>query len=319
MNGPVYRSSLAREMADFVAWQRTQGFAYASGADCLRYFDTFLCNQGYSETQLDRRIVDAYRQVLAPLSAHTQSNRLTVLRVFSRFLQQTQPTSYVPHDLSVKRPALPCFYLYSSEEIAMLLAAALALGPPGSLRPHAFHLLLGLLYVTGLRIGEALALNLADLDVQAGRLFVRQGKFGKSRYVPLHPSTGHAIDSYLAKRRTCGPAGKQAPVFIGQRGQRLPYKQVVWTFNTMRRRHGIGQHAARRPRLHDLRHTFACNCLQRWRQQGVDVNAKLPVLATVMGHVEIESTQLYLHVTADTLRQAAERFHAYFHQPEKGL
>ncbi len=318
MKEPVFRSSLAREMTDFVAWQRAQGFAYDSGAECLRYFDRFLCAQGYDQPQLDRRSVDAYRQAVAPLSAHTQSNRLTVLRVFSRFLRQTQPTSHVPYDLTVKRPAGPCWYLYSRQETVILLQAALALGPPGSLRPHTFHLLLGLLYVTGLRIGEALALNLEDLDGQAGRLFVRRGKFGKSRYVPLHPSASRVIDRYLRRRRACGPAGKQAPVFIDQRGQRLNYKRVHWTFDRLLRRHGIGRDAPRRPRLHDLRHTFACNCLQRWRQQGLDVNAKLPVLATVMGHVEIESTQLYLHVTADGLRQAADRFHAHFHQIAKG-
>ena len=319
MKDPVFRSSLGRQMADFVAWQRAQGFAYASGAECLRYFDRFLGAQGYQQTQLDRQIVDAYQQTLDPLSAYTQANRLTVLRVFSRFLRQTQPTSYVPYDLSVKRPASSCWYLYSSQEIAILLQAALALGPRGSLRPHSLHLLLGLLYVTGLRIGEALALNLEDLDGQAGRLFVRRGKFGKSRYVPLHPSTSPVIDHYLRRRRACGPAGRQAPVFIDQRGQRLTYKRVHWTFDRMLRRHGLGQHAPRRPRLHDLRHTFACNCLELWRQQGLDVNAKLPVLATVMGHVEIESTQLYLHVTAADLRQAADRFHAHCHQPTKGL
>lgn len=179
-------------------------------------------------------------------------------------------------------------------------------------------MLVGLLFVTGLRIGEALDLNLGDVDVSRGLILVRKGKFGKARYVVLDHSTIQAVEAYLATRTAHEPFAGSAPFFLTDSGNRLGYSQAAGTFRRMVRACGIGCDALRPPRLHDARHTYACNCLLKWYEEGADVNAKLPILATAMGHVNIACTQIYLHVTSSLLDQATERFRGTFTANCKG-
>ena len=120
-------------------------------------------------------------------------------------------------------------------------------------------------------------------------------------------STAARLQAYLRIRERHGPDGPATALFLDRRGQRLSYEQASETFRGLRRRANLGTAAVKPPRLHDLRHTYACNCLQKWRREGADLKAKLPVLATAMGHTKIEHTQIYLHVTPAQLREASER------------
>ena len=234
------------------------------------------------------------------------------MRVFSKHLHQVHPKSYVLHELPVKRPSLPRWYLYTPKEVATLLRYAKTLGPAGSLRPHCFYMLVGLLAVTGLRIGEALALNLEDIDTNRRSLLVRKGKFGKERYVVLHNTTIQMVKEYQSRRAAYQSSGVSSPFFLNRTGERLKYDTAAETFRRMTIRCGVGYDAAQPPRLHDIRHTYACNCLLKWYHEGADVNAMLPILATAMGHVNIEATQIYLHVTSQLLEQGAQRFQSTF-------
>ncbi len=319
MTLPPFCSSLRQQMSDFVALRRTEGFDYAAQTTALHYFDAFLSRMGYERTHLSQEIVEAYVTATAQLAPNSRRGRLSVVRVFSRYLHQLDARSYVLRELPVKRPALPRWYLYSLDDIATLLAAAKTLRPVGTLRPHCFHMLIGLLYVTGLRISEALALNLDDLDANRRVLFVREGKFSKQRYVVLDQSTLQVANEYLTRRLVCQPSAASAPFFATNSGERLNYRHVATTFRRMVRRLGIGHGARHLPRLHDLRHTYASSCLLKWHTQGADVNAKLPILATAMGHVNVASTQIYLHVTTQLREQATRRFHDRFAANCKGV
>lgn len=312
MRLPSFDGGLAQEMDSFVMFKRTEGFDYTSQATSLHYFDAFCCQQGHEQANLSRQTVEAYVAHIAQLAPNTRYDRLSIVRVFSRYLHQLDPASYVLHELPVKRPALPRWYLYSPDEIATLLADAKTLRPAGTLRPHCFYMLLGLLHVTGLRISEALALNLGDLDANRGVLLVRKGKFAKQRYVVLDQSTVQAANEYLSRRIACQPSTTNAPFFLTNRGERLNYWSAAGTFRRMVRRLGIGHGAQHLPRLHDMRHSYASNCLLKWHSQGADVNAKLPILATAMGHVNVAATQVYLHVTPRLREQATQRFHGRF-------
>lgn len=319
---PTFHSSLAQTMTDFVTYKRIEGFDYSAQAVCLRYFDRFLSQQRHNQTTLNRQIVDAYVVDTAKQAPNTRYNRLSIVRVFSRYLHQFAAGSYVLHEQPTKRPSLPRWYLYSSHDIAMLLRNAKMLGPAGSLRSHCFYMLIGLLYVTGLRIAEALALNINDIDTSCGSLFVRRGKFGKERYVVLAPSTLQAVEKYLRQRTAYEPSGVNTPFFLTTAtttsGTRLKYSTAAQTFRQMVRQCGIDRDVQQPPRLHDLRHTAACNCLLKWYDEGEDVNTKLPILATAMGHVNIECTQVYIHITSRLLEQAAQRFHVRFTDNSKG-
>jgi len=312
MNMPVFRSSLAQGMTDLVTFKRAQGLDYTAQAVFLKHFDSFLCTQGYQKTSLDRKIVDDYIAHIANQADNTRYSRLSTVRVLSLYLYQFDPESYVLRELPAKRPAQPRWYLLAPEETEALVQRAKSLGPHGSLRPHCYYMLVCLLCFTGLRISEALALNLGDLDKSRRLLLVRKGKFGKERYVALHPSSSAAVEAYLTRRTAYGPSGDSSPLFLSTSGMRLPYKQVSATFRRMVRHCRIAEGAPQKPRLHDLRHTYASRCLLKWYEEGCDVNSKLPILATAMGHVNVRATQIYIHVTSRLLAEAAHRFHGTF-------
>lgn len=170
-----------------------------------------------------------------------------------------------------------------------------------------------MLWVTGLRISEVRRLNLGDVDVECGVLTIRKSKFKKSRLVPLHPSSCEALRQYRALRmRVLGDApDSAAPFFINKRRRRFANRTLLGTIQVLARRAGVLTADGRPPRVHDFRHAFATHTLTQLYRDGQDPLAKLPVLATFLGHVNIANTQVYLHPSLDLLTQAGERFAAH--------
>jgi len=180
------------------------------------------------------------------------------------------------------------------------------------LRRYADAKLIGLLWTTGLRIGEVLKLNLEDVDLQNGIIHVKQAKNFKSRFVPLTKSIIDALTTYLKQRaETECNQSPVAPFFINNYARRCTYSAVNKTFLAMIRQLGLKTANGKDPRLHDLRHTFATCCLNSFYQSGKDPTAYLPVLATYLGHTYVTETQLYLHPQLDLLKVAGERFSAH--------
>jgi site-specific recombinase XerD len=192
------------------------------------------------------------------------------------------------------------------------LAAAGQLPPLNSLRPYTYRTLLGLLYSTGIRIGEAFAVNLEDFHPEEPSLYVAKGKFRKARWVPLSASATEALRHYVERRRQIRPCDPDSPLLLNQRGRRLHHPSVYHAFRRLLSQCGIPYHRGSGPRIHDLRHTFAVHRLLAWYRDGQDVNARLPWLATYMGHVNIQSTQVYLRATAELLEQVDQRFHRHY-------
>jgi integrase len=185
------------------------------------------------------------------------------------------------------------------------MAAAQFLRPAGGIRAQSINMLIGLIYCTGLRINEALHLTLADIDPQRSVLHVIHGKFGKQRFVPMSPSTLAALTRYLSVRSDYASTSKASPLFIGAFNKALSYDQAHKGFRRLCQQCGLCDQPP--PRLHDLRHNYACRRLALWREEGRDINTMLPVLATAMGHVNIYSTQIYLHIELGDLHAAAAR------------
>lgn len=309
-----FHSFLAESIHQFIALRRLSGTDYRSQTQLLGAFDRFVAEQAIADQpSITRQLVDAYQQSLSALAPRTQRNRMCVVRQLCRYLARDDPRVYVPEP--VRAPASQgayAPYIYSLKEVQALLKAAAALPPPDSLRPHTLCTLLGLLYSTGMRIGEALALDLDDFQPDQQRLFIAAGKFHKARWIPLAPSVCQALTHYVQRRLQGVAQRSPAPLFINLRGQRLHYGSVNHDFHKLLAQCAItrGKHTA--PRLHDLRHTFAITRLQAWYREGCDVNAKLPLLATYLGHVNIASTQYYLHPTAELLAQVDARFHTHY-------
>ena len=309
-------SPLAGQIQHFINLRRLSGTDYKSQARLLGYFDRFLLKQRWNIPLITREITDCYQQSLSRLAPRTRSNRFCVVRQLCEYLARSDPLGYVPEPLRVV-PSHGAHqpYIYSSSEIQALLKAASQLPPPNSLRPHTYQTLLGLLYSTGIRIGEALALNLEHFHSTERRLYIAEGKFRKARWAPLSASTCQALERYVRTRVQIRPRSPDSPLLINQRSRRLHQCTVNQTFRNVLRQCGIRHSKHTGPRIHDLRHTFAVHRLQAWYRDGGDVNARLPWLSTYMGHVDVHSTQVYLQPTAELVEQGNRRFHKdYLHQ-----
>lgn len=314
----TFHSCLALQIERFIRLRQLSGTDYQSQALLLCYFDRYLSEEQLEELPLTRQITDGYLQTLARLAPRSRYNRFCVVCQLCRYLSRTDPLTYIPEPIRAITPqAAHRPYIYSEAEIGALLAAASLLPPPGSLRPHTCKTLLGLLYSTGIRIGEALALNLEDFHAAEERLFIAEGKFRKARWVPLYTSTCRALQSYLDRRLRIKPNSPDSPLLLNLRSRRLHHSTVNQIFGRLLKQCKIPHGEPDAPRIHDLRHTFAVNRLLAWYRDGDDVNARLPWLATYLGHVDIYSTQVYLQATPELTEQVARRFHEYYLQQVK--
>jgi integrase/recombinase XerD len=298
-------SRLRQALADYLAMRRALGYKLICAERLLGQFISYLEECG----ELTITIEHALAWATLPANSHPSwpSTRLETVRHFATHLQVVDPATEVPPpDLLPRRRRKSTPYLYSDQQIALLLNEARKLRPPH--RAATYRTLIGLLVVTGLRIGEATRLDRDDFDHRAGLIVVRDTKFGKSRELPLHESTVAALRRYL--RRTDRPssaAGADA-VFVSTTGARLSHSSVDEAFRQLLARAGIERRSAIcRPRLHDLRHTFAvATILDAYRDEG-EVEGRLATLCTYLGHVDPASTYWYLSTSPELMELAAQR------------
>jgi len=204
-----FHSFLAESIRRLIDLRRLSGTDYHSQALLLGAFDRFVAAQAVDPPQVTRQLVDAYQQSLSALAPRTRANRLCVVRQLCQYLAARDPCVYVPEPVrTIPSPGAHVPYLYTHEEVQALLAAAAAVPPTGSLRSHTLRTVLGLLYSTGLRIGEALAFNLDDFHLAQPRLFIAAGKFRKARWIPLAPSVCQALENYIQRRLQFTPQGR---------------------------------------------------------------------------------------------------------------
>jgi integrase len=230
------------------------------------------------------------------------------VRGFARHIASIDPKTEVPPTGIFPQWKRPKPYVYSDVEINALLAAALALPPTDGLRRWTYHHLFGLIAVTGMRLSEVIDLQRGDVDLEQGVLTVRKTKFGKSRLLPLHPTTRAALHSY-AKRRDnhlgsrCGPH-----FFVAERGARLLKQYVHRVFWRLSREIGLRRPGdSSGPRVHDLRHSFAIRTLLDGYREGRDVEKSLPALSTYLGHTSVQDTYWYLSACPDLMQEAVRR------------
>ena len=290
-----------RDLARYVDQQRSLGFKFRVQHILLRGYVAF------AEERDDRHIKSA--RVLAwaarAPSPEQRRNRLLTVRRFALAMHAENPRHQVPaadalgHAVAKRR--LP--YIYGADEIARLLRAAAALQPAGSIRPKMYATLFGLLAATGMRIAEALALQLDD--VTADGLVVRETKFQKSRLLPLHTTARQALDGYLVARRSLTTLDRA--LFVSVADGALPYNTARRIFLQLLDRINLrGAHSGRDPRIHDLRHTFAVRSLEQCRHDRAAVSRHLVALSTYLGHAHVTDTYWYLQATPVLMGQIAE-------------
>jgi integrase len=316
-NGP-FRCFIDR----YLQLRRSLGAILQDAEYTLNHFDLYLSKCFPRTKTVTKPMIVGYLQT-CNVHASTIYNRFVELRQFCRFLFQLNPHNYVPEPrLFREGPTIRVPHIYTREEAIELirLARARACVPKGSLRPHTFCTLLSLLWVSGLRIREALRLNLEDVDTDAAVLHIRETKFFKSRLVPVALSTATALESYKRLRAEHGyDRSPSAPFFINDRARRCSYSLVSSEFRALLRQLGIRTVQGRYPRLHDFRHTFATRYLNEIYKKGKDPGASLPLLATYLGHVNISHTQVYLHPSSGLLADVGQKFYEHVHKSDNHM
>jgi len=296
---------LGEHLAGYLAVRRALGYKLARTEKLLAQFLTWL-----DERELSVITTELALQ-WATLPSATGSNwhrhRLTVVRGFATHLRAIDPAHEVPPaDLLPARPRRAVPYLYTDREVLALMNATSVIPTPH--RAATLRAMIGLLACTGMRIGEAIRLDRADIDHEHELLVVRDSKFGKSRELALDPSTPDELRRYLRRRDRPVPAEPTAAVFTSAAGTRLTYCNVHLAFKRTVERAGLRpRSAACRPRPHDLRHTFAVNTVLDAYRDRADVQARLPLLSTYLGHVHPGSTYWYLQAAPELLALAGQR------------
>jgi integrase len=304
-------SDLSAALNEYTAMRQHLGFVFRLPASLLRTFVAFVDQAGspFITTELARQ------WALQPTEAQpsTWAWRLSIARRFAVWRRASDPRTEVPPaDLVGQRYRRKPPRLYTDQDVVRLIQSAAALPSAKHLRGRTYATLFGLLAVTGLRINEVLHLDRSDVDLQEGVLTIRRTKFGKSRLVPIHPTTQEALHAYGEVRDRIIPTPATPAFFMSERRTRITEWITRYTFAVVSRMVGLrpptrgGRHG-HGPRIQDLRHRFAAQTLIAWYRAGVDVERELPKLSTYLGHVHTADTYWYLEAIPELLQLAAER------------
>ena len=295
---------LRQALADYLRVRRRLGFKLKGDQRILENFVAFL--EGAGAERITTELALMWARLPEGAHPHRWRQRLGIVRVFARYVATLDPLSEVPsEDLLPARRRRVTPYIYSPVEISALMDAAGSLTPP--LRAAAFRTVIGLMATTGLRLGEALALDRQDVDLSDGALHVRAREH-KQREVPLHPTATRALRDYARLRDRRWHAPPSSAFFLGTRGSRLANDEFYPQFAKLIGQVGLEGAGERvRPRPHDLRHSFAVRTLLDWYHAGEDVDRRMPELSTFLGHVDPASTYWYLEAVPELMALISRR------------
>lgn len=309
-------SAIDRSIDRYLERQRALGRAYRTEEDVLRSLSRSLVSRGLAN--IDLPAFDQWCASHQGLTANVRRNRQRIVRNWCLYRQREEPSCFVPDPNRFPRShPHQAPVIVAPDQIARMLLAADAVRPSvdSSLRPKVLRLATVLLYSAGLRRGELIGLQLGDVNPRDAVLRIRQSKFHKSRWVPLSRDAGDELRHYLQQRqRQWGMPAPCDPLLCHGTRRCSGYTGTGLSDGLHKLMEAAGVHGwdGRRPRIHDLRHSFAIQCLLGWYRQGADVQSQLPKLAMYMGHVSIASTAYYLRWIPELAQAASDRFEASF-------
>ena len=299
----------------YIAYRRSFGESFKNNEKKLRGFVRMI---GQRTTLVDvvPESISKYLAGTTPVITTSWHVKHQALRGFYRYAISRGYVTTSPLPVAIpKRPPPFIPYIYKVSDLRALFDTCFNYQKRKSrLEPYMLSMLLLLLYAAGLRISEAVALTLADVDLSQAILTIRETKFYKTRLVPLGKQLAENLLEYAVWRRKAKysqDAG--APFFIGRDGKTVNQHTVGRVFKIIREKAGVRRNDGARyqPRIHDLRHTFAVHRLTAWYKEGADVQRLLPVLSVYLGHTCLASTSIYLTMTPALLEEAGRRFEQY--------
>ena len=304
-------SDLGVHVDDYLRLRRSLGYKLTREGVVLPRFVQYL--EAAGAVTVTTELAIAWAQLSEGGSAKLRRDRLIAARGFAKYMTTIDAATQVPPaGVFGFRAMRPTPYLWSQADIGRLLEAASELRSP--FRAATYETFLGLLAVTGLRSGEAMDLRASDVDLGAELITVSQAKFGRARLIPLHPSTVTVLASYTERRDELHPRPKSETFFVTDAGTPLKQSSVHRTFGQLMTVLGLGTENVH-PRMHDPRHSFAVRTLINWHRAGHDIEARIPALATYLGHVNPASTYWYLSASPELMGLAATRLGERFAGP----
>jgi integrase/recombinase XerD len=316
MSTCVTRRSLRQDIDSFIAFKRRLGFVYKSGEASLRRFQRFVEPLLRSGAISLKTVTDKYTAEAGKAACPGFAVDVARVRHLCLYRQRRNPGAYTPEPFCGARRHKFLPYLLSDDEVRKTLIAARrysGVGPRCS--GETAYLLVLICYCTGLRIGEAVRLQLEDVDTTA-RIFRIHDSKRKSRFVPFGPDLAQKLDRYLHKRRTWARSHPEAGhLLLDLKGKPLGYERARRLLALLWRQLGIKPpRGYSGPRPTDLRHAFARGRLGAWYRKGMDLNAQLPWLSAYMGHTTLRCTEVYLHTTPELMQAVSRRFEQRFKQ-----
>lgn len=304
-------TDLAKALDEYLGVRHALGFKLRQTTRVLPRFVQFIESEGagFITTELALR----WAQEDPAATSVTHADRLAMVRRFAAWRSAEDPRTEIPPvRLLPRRYQRPTPSLYNTQQIESIVSTAASLPSHSGLRGLTFSTVFGLLAVTGMRVGEAVALNRDDVDLRAGVLAIREGKLGKSRLVPIHATTKDALGHYSEKRDAILPSVNTPAFFVSERGRRVSVSSTEDNFINVSHMIGLrapvgGGRRGRGPRLHDLRHRFAVSTLIEWYRVGADVDREIPKLATYLGHEGPSQVYWYLQAVPELLELATQR------------
>jgi integrase/recombinase XerD len=315
---PSFSSTLAPILNRYVTLKRSLGRRFATATWTLQSLDRFLHQQAGTYTDLTPAAFQSWCRTQEHLSSGVRRVRMLDVYNLCAYRRRTEPECFLPDPAAFPpyhQRAKP--YIFSAAEVARLLEAAASLTPSHStpLRPEVTRLAIVLLFTTGMRRGELLNLTLSDFDRGAATLYIRETKFFKSRLLPINAQIADEIERCLrARARKRLPTPPQTPLIWNavQGGRAYTGTGLHYCLQPLLKQCGIRTPKGQFPRIHDFRHSFAVNALMRWYREGADVETKLPLLATYLGHGSALSTHHYLHFIEPLRTATSERFAQHY-------
>lgn len=312
MRQPSY-VSLGPKIKQYLELRRSLGFIYRTVEYTLNAFDKHLAQHFPRNKTITREIFIHYLNSIQHLQSKTKHDHVSKLRQFFRFMFQFDSNIYIPEKNLIGTARVQVKpHIFTEDEIIKLIEQAKKLSAKHALLPYTYAMIIGLLWVTGMRIGEVVNLKIEDVDTVNGLLYIRQTKFFKSRLIPLSATSIDALANYIKQRKSFGYCEEPGTsFFFNNRGKPCITATTPRTIKALMVKADLKTVHGKIPRVHDIRHTFATRWLQEFYQSGKDPTAYLPVLATYMGHANIANTQVYLHPSIELLNTAGQQLQSY--------
>ncbi len=308
-----FTGPMGQRIKAHLALRRSLGFLYQTPEYDLDAFDQHLAIHFPNCKTITRKMIISYLDSTHHHKPRTRTGHVNILRQFCRYMFQFDADTYIPEKGLVGPASVETkSHIFTEEEIIKLIEQTKQLHVKNTLLQYTYATIIGLLWVTGMRIGEVVRLKIEDIDTTEGIIFVRETKFFKSRLIPLSVSTANALIAYKQRRACFGYSDEAStPFFFNNRDKPCITATTPRTIRELMCRTGLKTAQGGTPRVHDIRHSFATRWLLDFYQSGKDPTVYLPVLATYMGHANIANTQVYLHPSIELLSIANQKLHSY--------